>query len=136
MSKDKICYNDSEKFYFNEMTFLAIQDFGASALIIHESFVCTNKFNTRKNPANKWSTITGSISTLCKAELKIKLSKLNATVHIFSPFYVTRQMTSKQAKCNWSIACQKAFDAIKSLFLEKRYFPIQISINLLLSKPM
>ena len=40
-------------------------------------------------------------------------------------------MTSKQAKWKWSKESQKAFDTIKRQFLEKLYFPIQISINLL-----
>ena len=36
---------------------------GASALIIHDAFVRTNKLKTRKTTANKWSTIDGSFLT-------------------------------------------------------------------------
>ena len=67
---------------------------GASASIIHESFVHANKFNTRNNSANKWSTIDGSFSTLCEAEVKIKLPELNFTAHIFAPFNVTSQKSN------------------------------------------
>ena len=57
----------------------------ASASIIHNLFVRTNKFNTRKTPANKWS--------MCEAEVKIKLPELN-TAHIFGPFHVTSQKSN------------------------------------------
>ena len=66
-------------------------DSGASASIIHYSFVCRNKFNTRKISANKWSTMVGSYLTSCKAEVKLKLPELNSTAHIFAPFHVTSQ---------------------------------------------
>ena len=69
-------------------------DSGASASIIHDSFVRTNKFHTRKTFANKWFTIGGSFSTLWKAEVKIKPPELNLTVHIFAPFHVTSQKST------------------------------------------
>ena len=62
---------------------------GASASIIHDSFVHMNKFNTRKTSANKWSTMAGSFLTSCEAEVKIKLPELNVTLHIIAPFHVT-----------------------------------------------
>ena len=65
-----------------------LMDTDASASIIHDSFVRPNKFNTRKTSTNKWSTMAGSFSISCKAEVKIKLPELNDTAHIFVPFYV------------------------------------------------
>ena len=67
---------------------------GASASIIHDSFVLTNKFNTRKTSANKWPTMAGSFLTSCEAEVEIKFPKLNVTAHIFAPFYVTSQKSN------------------------------------------
>ena len=69
-------------------------DSGASASIIQDSFVCTNKFNTRKTSVNKWSTIAGPFSTPSEVEVKIKLPDLNLTAHIFAPFHVTSQMNN------------------------------------------
>ena len=71
-----------------------LMDSGASISIIHDSFICTNKFNTRKTSANKWSTMAGSFSTLCKVEVKLKLPELNFTAHIFAPFHVTSQKSN------------------------------------------
>ena len=50
-----------------------LMDSEASALIIHDSFVRTNKLNTRKTSAKKWSTMAGSFLTLCEADVKNKL---------------------------------------------------------------
>ena len=47
-------------------------DSGANLLIIPNSVVYTNKFNTRKTSVNKWSTMAGSFSTSCEAEVKMK----------------------------------------------------------------
>ena len=71
-----------------------MMDSGASASIIHDPFVLTNKFNTRKTSATKWSTVAGSFSTSCKAEVKIKLPELNITAHIFAPFHVSSQKSN------------------------------------------
>ena len=67
---------------------------GASALIIHDLFVRTNKFNTRKTSANKWSTMAESYLTSCEVEVKFKLLKLKFTAHIFVPFLVTSQKSN------------------------------------------
>ena len=69
-------------------------DSGASASIIHDSFVRKNEFTTRKTSANKWSTTTESFLTLCEAEVKTKLPELNFTAHIFAPFHVTSQKSN------------------------------------------
>ena len=69
-------------------------DSGASALIIHNSFVRTNQFNTRNTSANKWSMMGGSISTSYKAEVKIKLPELNFTAHIFALLKVPSQKST------------------------------------------
>ena len=71
-----------------------LMDSGASASINHDLFVYMNKLNTRKTPANKWSTIVASFLTSYKAEVKIKLPKLNVTAHIFAPFHVTSQKSN------------------------------------------
>ena len=68
-------------------------DSSTSVSIIYDSFVRTNKFNTRNTSANKWSTTT-VFSTLCKAEVKIKLPELNVTVHSFAPFHVSSQKSN------------------------------------------
>ena len=65
-------------------------DSGASASIIHD----TNKFNKRKTFANKWSTLAGSFSTLCEAEVKFKLSEFSISAHIFTPFHLTNQKSN------------------------------------------
>ena len=67
---------------------------GASALIIHDSFVRTDKFNMKKTSANKWSKMDESFLTSCKAEVKIKLPELNVTAHIFALFHVTSQRSN------------------------------------------
>ena len=50
----------------------------------------TNKFNTRKTSANKWSTMAGSFPMLYIAGDKIKLPELNTT-QIFESFHVISQ---------------------------------------------
>ena len=57
---DKIPKNDSKNMiilqndvYSTPRYEKILMDSGESASIIHDSFVCTNKFNTRKNSANK-----------------------------------------------------------------------------------
>ena len=74
-----------------------LMDSGASASIIHDSFVRTNKFNTRKTSANKWSTMAGSFSTSYEVEVKLKLPELNFTAHIIAPFHVTSQKSNYDA---------------------------------------
>ena len=69
-------------------------DSGASASIIHDSLVRTNKFNTRKTSANKWCTMAGSFLTLCEAGVKIKLPELNFKAHSFATFHVTNQKSN------------------------------------------
>ena len=69
-------------------------DSGASASIIHDSFVRTNKFNTRKTSANKWSTMAALFLTWYEAEVKVKLPELNFTGHIFAPFHITSQKSN------------------------------------------
>ena len=61
-------------------------DSGASASIIHDSFIHTNKYDTRKT-----FTMAGSFSTLCEAKVKPKLPELNFTAHIFALFHLTSQ---------------------------------------------
>ena len=70
-------------------------DSGASALMIHDSFVRTNKLNTRKTSANKWSMMAGNFSTSYNAVVKIKLLELNVTTHIFAPFHVTSKKSNR-----------------------------------------
>ena len=64
-------------------------DSGASASIIRNSFVRTNKFNNRKTSTHKFSMMAGSFLTLWEVEAKIKLSELNFTAHSFATFQVT-----------------------------------------------
>ena len=67
-----------------------LMDSGASASIIHESYVSKNNFITRKTSANKWSTIAGSFSTLSR-ETKItsKKPELNVMAHISMKIHMT-----------------------------------------------
>ena len=69
-------------------------DSGASVSIIHDLYVSTKKFHTRKTSANKWSMMAGSFSMSCKAEVKIKLAELNFTAHTFAPFHTTSQKSN------------------------------------------
>ena len=94
--KDKIRKNDSKNMSVlqndvrSKSRYVKIlMDSGTSASIIHDSFVRTNKFNTRNTSANKWSTMAGSYSTSCEAEVKIKLPELYFTAHIFAPVHIT-----------------------------------------------
>ena len=95
--KDKIRKNDlNMSILQNDMHSTSrytkiLMDSGASASIIHDSFVRTNKFNTRKTSANKWSTMAGSFSTSYEVEVKLKLPELNVTAHIIAPFHVTNK---------------------------------------------
>ena len=90
---DKICKDGSKNMSILQNNIQSISryvkilmDSGASVSIIHDSFVCTNKFNIRKTSANKWSTMAGSFSTPCKVEVQIKLPQLNFTAHFFASF--------------------------------------------------
>ena len=67
---------------------------GTSASFIHNSFLCTNKFNTRNTSANKWSTMAWSFLTSCEAEIKIKLPELHFTAQIFAPFHITSRKSN------------------------------------------
>ena len=93
---DKIHKNDSKNMSVlqndvrhNSRYVIVLMDSSTSASIIHDSFVRTNKFNTRKTAANEWSIIAGSYLTSCKAEVKIKLPELNFTAHISASFHIT-----------------------------------------------
>ena len=67
---------------------------GASALIIHESYVNKNNFITRKISANKWSTMAGSFSTSREAKITLKMPELNVTAQISTPFHVTTKKSN------------------------------------------
>ena len=66
-----------------------LMDSGASASIIHESYV--SKI-TRKTSMNKWFTIAGSFSTSSKTGITLKIPELNVTAHISTPFHVTTKI--------------------------------------------
>ena len=78
-------------------------DSGTSASIIHNSFVRSNKFYMIKTSANKWSTMAGYFSTLCKAEVKIKLPQLNLIAHTFASFHVTSQKSNYHVIFLWEL---------------------------------
>ena len=48
----------------------------------------------------------GSFSTLCKAEVKIKLPKLNFTAHIFAPFHITSQKSNYDVIFGQDLLCE------------------------------
>ena len=64
-------------------------DSGASASIIHKSYINKNNFVMKKISANKWSTMAGSLSISCEAEITFKISELNVTAHISAPFHAS-----------------------------------------------
>ena len=66
-----------------------LMDSGASASIIHKSYVSKNNFITRKSSANQWSSMAGSFSTSHKAEITLKMPELDVTAHISAPFHLT-----------------------------------------------
>ena len=66
-------------------------DSGASASIIHDSFVHMNTLKTRNTSANKWFTMAGSFSTSSEAEVEIKLPESYFMPHIFTPFHISSQ---------------------------------------------
>ena len=74
--------------WYNSRYVKILMDSGTIASIIHDSFVRTNEFNTRKNSTNKCSTMARSFLTSCEPEVKIKLLELNFTAHIFAPFHM------------------------------------------------
>ena len=55
---------------------------GASASIIHESYVRKNNFVTSKTSAKKWSTMAGSFPMSREAEITLKMPELDVTAHI------------------------------------------------------
>ena len=65
-----------------------LMDSGASASIIHKSYVNKNNIITRKTSANKWSTMAGSFSRSRKAKITLKMEELNVTSHISVPFHL------------------------------------------------
>ena len=69
-------------------------DSGACVLIIHDLFVCMHKLNTRKISASRWSTMAGSFSMSCEAEVKITLPQLNVTARLFASFHITSQKSN------------------------------------------
>ena len=64
-------------------------DSGASASIIHKSYVSKNNCVTSKTPANQWSTMARFFSTSCEAEIKLTLTEQNIKTYISVPLYVT-----------------------------------------------
>ena len=62
-------------------------DSGVSVSIIHDSFVRTNQFYTRKMFANKRFTLDGSFLTSCKTEVKIKVPEVNFMARISNSNY-------------------------------------------------
>ena len=71
-----------------------LMDSGASASIIHESYVSQNSFTTRKTSTNQWSTITGSFSTSSETKITLQIPELNVAVHISAPFHVTTKKSN------------------------------------------
>ena len=71
-----------------------LMDSGTTASIIHDSFMHTNKFNTRKTCTNKWPMMAVSLSMSCEVEVKNKLPELNFSAHIFTPFHATSQKSN------------------------------------------
>ena len=64
-----------------------LMDSSVSAFTIHDSFVRTNEFDTRKTTSNKWSLMAESCLTSYKAEVKIKLPQVNVTARILTSKY-------------------------------------------------
>ena len=71
-----------------------LMDSGASASIMHESYVSKYNLITRKTSANKWSKMVGSFSTTHKAEITLKMPELNVTANISAPFQVTTKRSN------------------------------------------
>ena len=76
--KDKIHKNNSKSMSVSQNNVHStsryvniLMDSSASASIIHDSFVPTNKFNTRKTSTYKLSTMAGSFPLSCEVEVKI-----------------------------------------------------------------
>ena len=121
-------------------------DNGASASIIHDSFVCMNKYNNRKTYKNDKFTMAGSFSTSYEAEVKIKSPEVNFTALIFAPFHVTSQKSSYNVifdpdilrELGINLDCQNNFVGwkeakipMKSIYCKMRTnFAIQESINI------
>ena len=88
-------------------------DSGASASIIHESYISKNNFITRKTAANQWSTIARSFSTSHEAEITSKMPELNVTAHISAPFHVTTKISNYDVifgrDIHWEIGIQLDF---------------------------
>ena len=66
-----------------------LMDSGASASIIHDSFLRTNKLNVTKTSVNKWFTMTGSFLMWYEHKVNIILPEHNMTEHSLTLFHIT-----------------------------------------------
>ena len=101
-------------------------DTNASALIIHDSFVRINKFNTTKTSMTKWSIIAGSLLKSYEAEVKIKLPKVNLTTHIFAPFCVIGQKSNYNVIARFVTGASNKSKFSKQLCLMERHQDIHV----------
>ena len=71
-----------------------LMDNSASILIIHDSFVFTNKLYTKRTTAIFWSLMAGSFLMSCKSEVGIKLPEFKVKAHIYASFHVVSQKSN------------------------------------------
>ena len=68
-------------------------DSGASANIVHNSYVRKENFTKEKQIVN-WSTVAGNFQTTRTAKLDLKLSELNSTANVTVKCHVTKQKSN------------------------------------------
>ena len=69
-------------------------DSGASASIIHQSYVRKNNYDFRKTSANAWTTMAGSFSTSYETTINLTLPELNPTAHISAKMHMTENKSN------------------------------------------
>ena len=85
--------NDKSLEKTNEKILRILLDSGASASIIHSSYVRKGEF--RKNDvAHEWSTMAGTFKTTRRTEVKLKLPELSDTAEMSVCCHVTKQKSN------------------------------------------
>ena len=69
-------------------------DSGASASIVHKSYVQKNNYESHKISENVWNTMAGSFTTSYESTINITLPELNPTAHISAKLFVTENKSN------------------------------------------
>ena len=88
-NKKKSTYSDKKPTYIK-----ILLDSGASASIVHKSYVRINNYESHRISENVWNTMAGSFTTSYESTLNISLPELNPTAHISAKLFVTENKSN------------------------------------------